>query len=61
MDDDQEIRSLEAELTFIQDEIDRRHTRIDQDLDRARNLEKIEELRVKKNKLQERIDKLKSQ
>ena len=61
MDNDQEIRSLEAEITFIQDEIDRRHTRIDQDLDRARNLEKIEELRVKKNKLQERIDKLKSQ
>ena len=56
---DAEIQSLEAELTFIQDEIDRRHTRVDQDLDRARNLEEIDKLRVKKNKLRERIDKLK--
>ena len=60
MDTNQEIQGLEAELTFIQDEINRRHARMDQDFDRARNLEKIEELRIKKNKLQERIDKLKS-
>ena len=59
MGTDAEIQSLEAELTFIQDEIDRRHTRVDQDLDRAHNLEEIDKLRVKKNKLRERIDKLK--
>ena len=59
MGTDAEIQSLEAELTFIQDEIDRRHTRVDQDFDRARNLEEIDKLRVKKNKLRERIDKLK--
>ena len=59
MKTEEEINSLEAEIQFIQNEIDRRHSRIDEDVNRAHNLEKIDELRVKKNKLRERLDHLK--
>ncbi|WP_136658527.1 hypothetical protein [Nitratireductor sp. XY-223] len=48
----QEITGLEARLQMIQDEIDRRHGRVDSDVDRARNLEKIDELRAERDRLQ---------
>ena len=59
MGKDDEIRSIEAELEFIQNEINRRHERVDNDIERARNLEKIDALRVKKNELRDRLAKLK--
>ena len=58
MDKDDEIRRLEAELEFIQNEINRRHERVDGGVDPAHNQEKIDELRVKKNKLRERLAQL---
>ena len=59
MSKEEEIRSIEAELEFIQNEINRRHERVDNDIQRARNLEKIDALRVKKNELRGRLAKLK--
>ncbi len=47
--------ALEFELQNIQNEIDRRHSRIDQNVDRGRNLEKIAALREKKNKISQRL------
>ncbi|MDA4844773.1 hypothetical protein [Hoeflea poritis] len=47
----QEITGHEARLQMIQDEIDRRHSRIDADVGRARNLEKIRELRAERDRL----------
>lgn len=44
MSKEEEIRSIEAEPEFIQNEIDRRHGRGDTDTERARNLEKIASL-----------------
>ncbi len=55
MTNNQEINRLEAKLQMIQDEIDRRHSRVDADTDRGRNLEKIDELRVEKNKIREQL------
>ncbi len=55
MTDNQEINRLEAKLQVIQDEIDRRHSRVDADLDRARSLEKIDELRAEKNRIREQL------
>ena len=55
MTDNQEINRLEAKLQVIQDEIDRRHSRVDADADRARNLEKIDELRAEKNRIREQL------
>lgn len=54
-----EIESIEAELSFIQNEIDRRHSRRDEGVDPQRNQEKIDELRVKKNHLRDRLQELK--
>ena len=54
----EEAQSIEAELQMIQDEINRRHTRVDNDVERQHNLEKIDELREKKNKLQQRLERL---
>ncbi|WP_419910224.1 hypothetical protein [Hoeflea sp.] len=48
----QEITGLEARLQMIQDEIDRRHSRIDSDVDRAHNIEKIDALRAERDRLQ---------
>lgn len=48
----QEITGLEARLQMIQNEIDRRHSRVDADLDRAHNIEKIHELRAERDRLQ---------
>ena len=59
MSSEEEIRRLEAELEFVQNEINRRHERVDNDIERARNMEKIDALREKKNKLQGRIAELK--
>lgn len=58
MSTDKRIQSLEAEITFIQNEIDRRRSRADEGNDRFRNLEKIEALRVKKNELSKRLAEL---
>ncbi len=55
MTNKQEIDRLEAKLQVIQDEIDRRHSRVDADVDRGRNLEKIDELRAEKNKVREQL------
>ena len=55
MTDNQEINRLEAKLQVIQDEIDRRHSRVDADLERARNLEKIDELRAERNRIREQL------
>ena len=51
----EEINRLEAKLQAIQDEIDRRHERIDQDVERAHNMEKIDELRRQKNEINEQL------
>ena len=59
MSTEDEINKLEAELEFVQNEINRRHERIDDGVDPARNHEKIDELRAKKGALQERLAKLK--
>ena len=58
MNKEEQIRSIEADLTFVQNEIDRRRERADADRDRFRNLEKIDELRAQKNELRERLAKL---
>lgn len=55
---DEEAQGIEAELQQIQDEIDRRHTRVDDDFERQHNLEKIDQLRERKNKLQQRLERL---
>lgn len=55
MSTEAEISSLEAELEFIQNEINRRHERIDAGVDKARNHEKIDKLRMKRGALQERL------
>ncbi len=54
------INQLQAELQQIQDEIDRRHERVDNDDRRQHNLAKIDELRVRKNELVERLAELKA-
>ena len=55
MDKNAEIQSIEAELSFIQNEIDRRHQRVDNDVERQRNLAKIDELRAKREDLDRRL------
>ena len=51
----EDINRLEAKLQAIQDEIDRRHERIDQDVERAHNMGKIDELRRQKNEINEQL------
>ncbi|MEM8562880.1 MAG: hypothetical protein AAGF57_11630 [Pseudomonadota bacterium] len=51
-------RAIKAELEFIQNEIERRHERLNNDTDRLRQVEKIAALREKKNKLETRLKKL---
>ncbi|MEM1152998.1 MAG: hypothetical protein AAGI44_02590 [Pseudomonadota bacterium] len=51
-------QAIKAELEFIQNEIERRHERLDNDTDRLRQVEKIAALREKKNKLESRLKKL---
>lgn len=58
MNKNAEIQNLEAEISFIQNEIDRRHQRVDDDVERQHNLEKIDELRAKRDDLQRRLRKL---
>ena len=58
MNKNAEIQNLEAEISFIQNEIDRRHQRVDDDVERQHNLEKIDELRAKRDDLQRRMRKL---
>ncbi len=58
MNKNAEIQNLEAEISFIQNEIDRRHQRVDDDVERQHNLEKIDELRAKREDLQRRMRKL---
>lgn len=55
MDKNAEIQSIEAELSFIQNEIDRRHQRVDNGVERQRNLAKIDELRAKREDLDRRL------
>ena len=55
MTNQEEINSLEARLQVIQDEIDRRHSRIDAGVDPAHNSEKIKELRLERNRLREEL------
>ncbi len=59
MKTEEKIRGMEAEIEMIQNEIDRRHSRRDSDTDSLRNQEKIDDLRRKRAKLQERVEKLK--
>lgn len=58
MKPEEEKNMLEAELQQIQNEIDRRHSRVDNDLERSHNLEKIDELRAKKDEIMARLQKL---
>ena len=58
MNKDAEIQNLEAEISFLQNEIDRRHQRVDDNVERQHNLEKIDALRTKRDDLQRRIRKL---
>jgi|GEM_PF-4048038 len=60
MTNEEEINRLEAELQSVQDEIDRRHERIDDDVQRARNLDKIDELHLQKQKINEQLAKLRA-
>ena len=59
MTPNEEIQKLEAEISFIQNEIDRRRERVDEGQDRMRNLEKIDALRAQKNELGKRLAELK--
>ncbi|MEM6462466.1 MAG: hypothetical protein AAF724_11165 [Pseudomonadota bacterium] len=53
-----EANWLEFELQMVQSEIDRRHRRIDRNVDRAHNLGKIDALRAKKNKIRQQLAQL---
>lgn len=53
-----EINRIEAEIQKIQDEIDRRHERIDAGVDVASNHEKIDALRAQRLKLNEQLKRL---
>lgn len=56
---EEEINRLEAEIQMIQDEIDRRHERIDADLSALSNQEKIDDLRKRRSKLSVKLASLK--
>ncbi|MEM7227125.1 MAG: hypothetical protein AAF495_29425 [Pseudomonadota bacterium] len=58
MDSNQEIQSLQAELEFVQNEIERRRSRSARGEENFRNLEKIDALRTQKNELRQRLEKL---
>ena len=60
MKTEDKIRGMEAEIEMIQNEIDRRHSRRDSDVDPLRNQEKIDDLRRKRAKLKEKVEKLKN-
>ena len=53
-----EIRSIEAELSFLQNEIDRRYARVREDASTLRNVDKIDRMRDRKHKLQARLEQL---
>ncbi|MEM6581450.1 MAG: hypothetical protein AAF699_09265 [Pseudomonadota bacterium] len=55
---EEKAQAIKAELEFIQNEIDRRHERMDNEMDRLRQSEKIAALREKKNELKSRLEKL---
>lgn len=60
MNKDAEVQGIEAEISFLQEEIDRRHQRVDDDVERQHNLEKIDALRAKRDDLDRRLRKLRA-
>ncbi|MEO1020791.1 MAG: hypothetical protein AAFY56_24405 [Pseudomonadota bacterium] len=60
MNKNAEIQNLEAEISFLQNEIDRRHQRVDDDVERQHNLEKIDDLRAKRENLERRLRELRA-
>lgn len=55
---EQKAQAIKAELEFVQNEIDRRHERMDNEIDRLRQTEKIAALREKKNELKAQLKRL---
>lgn len=53
-----EQNRIEAQIQLIQDEIDRRHERIDAGFDVHSNNDKIETLRIRRAKLREKLSKI---
>lgn len=53
-----EKNRIEAEIQMIQDEIDRRHERIDAGFDVSSNNDKIDALRDRRAKLREQLSRL---
>ncbi|MEM8587766.1 MAG: hypothetical protein AAGG65_06855 [Pseudomonadota bacterium] len=60
MNKDAEVQGIEAEISFLQEEIDRRHQRVDDDVERQHNLAKIDELRAKRDDLDRRLRRLRA-
>lgn len=60
MNKNAEVQGIEAEISFLQNEIDRRHQRVDDDVERQRNLAKIDELRAKRDDLDRRLRELRA-
>lgn len=60
MNKNAEVQGIEAEISFLQNEIDRRHQRVDDDVERQRNLAKIDELRARRDDLDRRLRQLRA-